>query len=123
MDLNLVARGMLGGLLLYFLVFVLIVRYQRSRWRRKPRLGRKHWGYYPTSSSIGNALQTLQVFVHPQMDYVLEEKLNEDTEEDDQGDRDDPKKALGWQLRRIRNGERVDGLRVPGCLYVRRKSD
>jgi hypothetical protein len=45
--------------------------------------------------------------------YVLQEKLSEDEELDDEGDADDPYARLERQLRRIRRGEPVGDLEVP----------
>jgi hypothetical protein len=62
---------------------------------------------------FGLALQSLQVFAHPEGDHILQEKYADESEEDDEGDPDDPQKVLARQLRCIRNGETVDRLLVP----------
>ena len=51
-----------------------------------------------------------QVFYRPSVEYVLEEKQEQDVEEDDQSDPETPEKYLDRQLRRIRRGEPVDQL-------------
>jgi hypothetical protein len=48
----------------------------------------------------------------PEVRYVLEEKQQQDAEDDDEGDTDDPAKELQRRLRRIRNGEEIDRLRI-----------
>lgn len=112
MDLNLVVQAMLTGIVLYFVVFVVIVNHQRSRWRRNHRRG-LCTSFYPTTLAIGLALQHLQAEAQPEVRHILEEKLADESEDDDQADSDDPQKLLQHQLKRIRNGERVDQLRLP----------
>jgi hypothetical protein len=62
---------------------------------------------------FGLALQSLQVFAHPEVDHILQESYADESEEDDEGDPDDSQKVLARQLRCIRNGETVDRLLVP----------
>jgi hypothetical protein len=115
--LEFVAPAMLSGIALYFVLFALIVYYQRARWRRSQRSDQRRRGkrirFYPTTMMIGLALQTLQVFAHPEIDHTIQEKYADAAEQDDEGDPDDPQKVLAGQLRRIRNGELVDRLQVP----------
>ena len=118
--LEFVARAMLSSIALYFVLFALIVYCQRARWRRSQRGDQRRRGkrirFYPTTMMIGLALQTLQVFAHPEIDHTIQQKYADETEEDDEADPDDPQKVLATQLRRIRNGEPVDRLQVPSCL-------
>lgn len=86
--------------------------YQRWRWRRRKRMGGSHLGFYPSGASLGNALQQLQAIAQPQVEYVLEEKLDEEADEDDAGGPDDPTRHLHRQAARIRRGERLDRLTV-----------
>ena len=63
-------------------------------------------GFRPGSTSLGNALQTLQVYVEPRVQHVLQERLEEDLD----GELDhpvDPKAHLRRQAERIRRGEEV----------------
>ena len=106
---------MLSGIALYFVLFALIVYCQRARWRRGQQRG-KRIHFYPTTMMIGLALQTLQVFAHPEIDHTIQQRYADAAEEEDEADPDDPRKALEAQLRRIRNGEPVDRLQVPSCL-------
>jgi hypothetical protein len=46
------------------------------------------------------------------MAYVIEEKLDEEADEDDEGGPDDPTRHLYRQAARIRRGERLDRLTV-----------
>jgi hypothetical protein len=46
------------------------------------------------------------------MAYVIEEKLDEKADEDDEGGPDDPTRHLHRQAARIRRGERLDRLTV-----------
>jgi hypothetical protein len=89
-----------------FLIFYL----RRIGWSLKKRLRIKRLGFRPSYVSLGNALQTLEVLTRPNVDYVLEQKYDEEADEDDQGDPDDPAAQLNRQLRRIRRGEHVDRL-------------
>jgi hypothetical protein len=109
LNLELIVRAMLSGIAL---LFALVVYAQRARWRHGQRRG-KRLRFYPTNMMLGLALQNLQVFAHPEIDHTIEQKYADAAEEDDEGDPDDPQKVLARQLRRIRNGERVDRLQVP----------
>ncbi|HEY3989229.1 MAG TPA: hypothetical protein VGM02_08025 [Acidobacteriaceae bacterium] len=100
---------MLSGIAL---LFAFVVYFQRARWRRSQR-GGKRLRFYPTNMMLGLALQSLQVFVHPEVDHTIQEKYADEAEEDSEGDPDDPQKVLERQLRRIRNGEAVERLQVP----------
>jgi hypothetical protein len=84
--------------------------YQRYRWRRNKRLGKRRFGFYPSGTSMGNALQQLQIIAEPQTKHVLEEKLDEDLDDEEAGGPDDPTRHLHRQAARIRRGERVDVL-------------
>ena len=109
MELNLdliLLRGFFGFMALFTVFFL----FQRCSWRRRKRKGKSNWGFYPSSSSLGNALQQLSVFAQPQVEYVLEEKLNEDTEDDSEGGPEDPIAHLHRQAVKIRRGEKIDRL-------------
>jgi hypothetical protein len=99
--------GYLGLLLLVWggVVFVL-----RANWRWRKQAGKSRWGFYPTESSMGNALHALQAIAQPQVQHVVEEKLEEPTDEDDESGLKDPTAHLMRQARRIRNGEKVERL-------------
>ncbi len=109
MELNLdliLLRGFVGFMALFTVFFL----FQRYRWRRRKRKCKSNWGFYPSSSSLGNALQQLSVFAQPQVEYVLEEKLNEDAEDDSEGGPEDPIAHLHRQAVKIRRGEKIDRL-------------
>jgi len=97
--------GYLGLLLLLWggAVFVL-----RVSWRWRKKAGKSKLGFYPTGASMGNALQVLQAIAEPQIQHVIEEKLEEPTDEDDEAGPKDPTAHLMRQARRIRNGEKVE---------------
>ncbi len=57
-------------------------------------------------------MQSLQVFTRPTLEYVLEEKYDEDADEDDDAGPEDPTAHLNRQLKRIRRGESIDALTV-----------
>jgi hypothetical protein len=101
----------------FFLIFFLFIAcaffFQRIRWKCRKRCGKRRLGFYPTAASAGNALHILQIFAEPKVRYVLQEKLSEDEEQDDEGGSDDPYARLERQLKRIRRGEPVGDLEVP----------
>jgi hypothetical protein len=102
---------MLSGIAL---LFALVVYLQRARWRGGQRRGRRVH-FYPTNMMLGLALQNLQVFAHPEVDHILQEKYADEAEEDDEGDPDDPQKVLARQLRahpQWRNGRPAAGAAV-----------
>jgi hypothetical protein len=103
-------------LLVFFTLVVLIFFLRRLSCRIRKLLGRAHVGFYPTGASLGNALQALQIFAQPSIQHVVEEKLDEETDEDDEGGPDNPTAHLNRQLRKIRRGEPVDDLRIPLVL-------
>ena len=106
-----------ANLACFFLCFSIFIAcvffFQRIRWKYRKRRGKRNLGFYPTVSSAGNALHALQIFVQPEVRYVLQEKLSEDEEQDDEGGSDDPSAHLERQLRRIRRGEPVGDLEIP----------
>lgn len=96
-----------------FLAMVAILaHYQlcRSAWKRKKRKGKRILGFCPSSAALGATLLFLSVFYRPSVDFAIEASLQERVEEDDEGDPETQEKHLGRQLRRIRRGERVEGL-------------
>ena len=96
-----------------FLCFIgCVFFYQRWRWRQQKRSGRSRLGFYPSTASLGNALHQLHAMAEPQVAYVIEEKLDEEADEDDEGGPDDPVRHLHRQAARIRRGERLDRLTV-----------
>ena len=70
-------------------------------------------GIIPSSADMGNAFQVLQVLVQPRVQYVIEEKLDEEADEDDSGGPDDPIRHLRRQAAKIRRGEKLERLTVP----------
>jgi hypothetical protein len=99
--------GYLGLLLILWGCAVLV---QRALWRWRKKKGNGTLGFYPSGASIGNALQTLQAIAQPRTQHVIEEKLEEPADEDDEAGPKDPRAHLLRQARRIRNGEEVECL-------------
>jgi hypothetical protein len=104
------ATALAWGPILFAFAVIVSFFVQRIRWRHNVRRGKKNPGYYPTFAVLANAFQRLQRLAEPQLEYVLEEKSNDEADEDDQGEPADPIKHLDRQLRRIRNGEKLDRL-------------
>jgi len=96
----------------------LFVQYKLRRitWSWRKRLGMKRLGFRPSSSSMGTALQFLEVFYRPSVVWVVEAKQDEDADLDEAADRDDtadpdtPLRYFHRQLRRIRQGKPVESL-------------
>jgi hypothetical protein len=97
---QLFALGLYG-----FVCFVaLTFTWKRYRWRRRGR------GFCPTEAMLGNALHQLQTIAEPQIQYVIEEKLDEELEDDDSCGADDPVRHLHRQAQKIRRGLPIDHL-------------
>jgi hypothetical protein len=103
-----------GYLGLLLIVWGSAVYVQRALWRWRKKSGNKsrksRLGFYPTGASIGNALHMLQAIAEPQVQHVIEERLEEPVDEEDETGPKDPTAHLMRQARRIRNGEDVDRL-------------
>jgi len=99
--------GFLGLLLIFWggIVFV-----QRACWRRNRRKGKKKLGFYPSGALIGNALHALQAIAEPRVQHVIEQKLDEPADEEDEAGPKDPTAHLLRQARRIRSGKPIDRL-------------
>jgi uncharacterized protein (TIGR03382 family) len=91
--------------MLLVLAFLLRRRRKLSGEPRRPKLR-----FF--STTLGNALQKVHVFVDPGVRYVIAERLDEQAEEGEEGDLMDPVKHLERQLRRIRRGEQLDPLTI-----------
>ncbi len=101
------------GFLILFSSFIACAFYfQRFLWRLRKRAGKHRLGFFPSSASLGNALHNLEIIAQPRVEYVLEEKLDDHEDEDDEAGPKDPTAHLQRQLKRIRNGEEVDSLTV-----------
>jgi hypothetical protein len=90
----------------FFVIFYL----QRANQRRKKPQGKGASGFTPSTFALGLALQHLEMFTHPSVDHVIQEKYDDEAEEEGDGDPDHPTAQLHRQLRRIRRGEEVDRL-------------
>jgi hypothetical protein len=95
----------------YLIIFV-VVAYVLLLWNRHRAKRRRKSGFYRTSSSVGNVLLEMQKFAHPSVEHVLQQKLDEREDEDDEGGPKDPTEHLRRSLKRIRNGEKIDNLKV-----------
>jgi hypothetical protein len=101
---------LLRGLYVFTAFITIALLFQRYRWRKRKRNGKSNWGFYPRSASLGNALQELSVLTQPQVEHVLEEKLNEDAEDDSEAGPEDPVAHLHRQAARVSRGEKLDRL-------------
>jgi len=106
------AWSMIAMALPLLAIVLILVHYilRRAVWRHGRRRRWKRLGYYPSSLALGLALQFVQMYYRPSVEYVLDAKQDEDAKEDDNGDPESLNRQLHRQLRRIRRGEPVDRL-------------
>jgi hypothetical protein len=94
--------------LLFFLSFIGCAFFlQRFPWRQRKRRGKRRLG-----AAMGNAFLELQRFVQPQVEHILEEKMDEEADEDDAGGPEDPAAHLHRQLAKVRKGEKLEKLTI-----------
>lgn len=98
-----------------WLVIMMIIAGWHHRFRkphRKPEDNARIINSSATTPDIGNALMFLSMAYRPNHSFVARAQIveREDTDEDDQGGPDTPKRHLMRQLHRIRRGEPVDRL-------------
>jgi hypothetical protein len=103
---------LLAQLCLFFsIVIACAFVFQRLRWRRGKQHGKKNFGFYPGSRSLGNALHQLQSIAAPPAKYVVVETMDEDdADEQDSGDQESSQRHLLKQAARIRRGEPLERL-------------
>jgi hypothetical protein len=105
-----------GRQAIFLLALLIVVTVPRLLLRRKLHQNsaskRQLRRFRFTGAVIGNALQTVHVFVDPGVRYVIAEKLEEATEDDGGDDSADPAIHLERQLRRIRRGEQIERLTI-----------
>ena len=104
---------LLGTFLAVSTLFTLVFLLQRARYKYRKRRGKKQLGFYPSTAALSITLLGLQTIAQPDLIHALEQRQTETAEDDDEGDSDDPAVKLNCQLKRIRNGEDIDTLKVP----------
>lgn len=97
--------GLIG---LIFALIVGVVCLQRARWRGRNRGDKR--GRYRGGAALGNALQAIQAFAQPHVKHVIEQRVDEAAEEEDDEASQDPKAHLLRQAKQIRNGEEIERL-------------
>jgi len=102
---------LLGAFLAFSALFAAVFLLQRLQYRRKKAANPNYRGFYPTMAALG--LTLLHTLAQPDLHHVLEQRQTEAEVEDEDGDPDDPAAQLNRQLKRIRNREHIDALRVP----------
>jgi hypothetical protein len=110
MDIDLIING---AFLAFFLLFTAIFLLQHLHYRRKKAANPNYRTFYPSATVLSLALLSLQTLAQPDLHHALEQRQSEAEDQDENGDRDDPAAELNRQLKRIRNGEPVDALKVP----------
>jgi hypothetical protein len=107
---------LLAQLYLFSIFVACAFVFQRLRWRHRKQRGKKNLGFYPSSTSLGNALHQLQSIAEPPVKYVVVETMDEDDpDEQDSSDQNNSQRHLLKQAARIRRGEHLERLtaRVP----------
>jgi hypothetical protein len=99
--------------LAFFSLFLAVFLLQRARWRRKQSTRKNRRAFYPSTAALGLALLSLQTLAQPDLHHALEQRQTEAADEEENGDPDDPAAQLNRQLKRIRNGQPVDTLKIP----------
>jgi hypothetical protein len=97
----------------FLVIALLLVHYsiRHTISKRKSREGpNRRFG--PSSAALGAVFLFAQVFYRPSVAHVIEVRLEEKVEQDDQGDPEEPAKAISRQLRQIRQGQHVERLKV-----------
>jgi hypothetical protein len=113
MHIHLSGNGPHAILLLAILLVLLALRLRlRHKLQQNYPCKPKRRRFRFTGAAIGNALQTVHVFVDPGVRYVISERLEEPSEDDGKDDPADPAIHLERQLRRIRRGEQIERLTI-----------
>jgi hypothetical protein len=110
MDLDLIISW---AFLALFSLFTAVFLLQRLRWRRKKAIDPNHRGFYPSTATLALSLLSLQTLPQPDIHHSLEQRQTQADDEEENGDPDDPAAQLNRQLKRIRNGQPIDTLKVP----------
>jgi hypothetical protein len=106
------ALDLLRGFYVFNGLVIVVFCLRRFLWRQRRWRGKPDPGFFPTYTSAGNALHTLQAIAEPRVEYVIAEKLDDQADDDDEGEPNDPEKHLHRQLRSIRRGEKIERLTV-----------
>ncbi len=90
-----------AGLAVFVAVVLFVFCLRRLLWWMDQRGWILYSGDPPTYGSLGNAFQELQAIAEPHIQYVLEEKRCDESEEDGEAGPDDPTRHLRRQLKQI----------------------
>ena len=112
MDVNLIFQGAFFAL---FALFLVVILFQRARFRRKKAANKNYRGFYPSAAALSLALISLQTLAQPDLHHSIEQRQTIADDEEENGDPDDPAAQLIRQLQRIRNGssEASESLKIP----------
>ena len=110
MDIDLI---LLAVFLAFFSLFTAVFLLQRLQYRRKRAANKSHRGFYPSAAALALTLLSLQTLAQPDLHHSIEQRQTEADDEEENGDPDDPAAQLNRQLKRIRNGQPTDTLKVP----------
>jgi hypothetical protein len=110
MDIDLIINC---AFLAFFSLFAAVFLLQRAQYRRKKGANPNHRGFYPSAAALGLVLLSLQTLAQPDLHHSIEQRQTEADDEEENGDPADPAAQLNRQLKRIRNGQPIDTLKVP----------
>jgi hypothetical protein len=112
MDVNLIVQGAFFAL---FALFLVVILFQRARFRRKKAANKNYRGFYPSAAARSLALISPQTLAQPDLHHSIEQRQTVADDEEENGD-PDPAAQLTRQLKRIRNGsplEASEALKIP----------
>ena len=112
-----------AGLVLLSALFFCAFFGQRALTRLRKRKGRLNPGFFPTGTSLGNALHQLQSIVDPEVLYSIQQQLHEADEDEDADSSSDPQKHLLRQASRIRRGTQVGPITAITANATSRRTD
>jgi hypothetical protein len=104
---------LIGAFLASSALFTAVFLLQRLQYRRKKAANPNYRGFYPSAAALAIGLLSLQTIAQPDLNHALEQRQTEADAEEENGDPDDPATQLNRQLKRIRNGQPIDTLKVP----------
>lgn len=86
-------------------VLLFLSMFLLQRWNSRRHHTGKRLGFFPSTAVMGTALLSIQTLVQPHMEQVIEQRLQEPVEDDEEGGPDDPVAHLHRQARKFRRGE------------------
>jgi hypothetical protein len=114
-----VSCGLVAAPFLAMAVLLFWYAARRAASRRPLRMGRRV-SFSPSPAALGLVFLLASTFYRPAIAHVIETRLREDVEGDDEGDPESPERILDRQLKKIRRGEPIDHLVTRVDFAIRR---